>query len=106
MTKMSETEDDKKANDNEYKSLYEAYIGTIKELSRLVREQAKQLEEIKVSKFDTCCKYIAIAVIAVVLCAVIFLCCFCRQCNFKIENVPDTKSCLCSVSCSSATEEK
>jgi len=94
-------------NDNEYKTLDEAYIGTIKELSRIVREQARQLEQINISKHNTCCKCAAIAVVAaVVLCAIIFFCCFCRQCNLKVENVTETKQCVCNVSCSSATEEK
>jgi hypothetical protein len=104
---MGENESNKKANDNEYKTLDDAYIGTIKELSRLVIEQAKQLEQINISKHDTCCKCTVIAVVAaVVLCAIIFFCCFCKKCNLKVESVPDTKQCECNVSCSSATEEK
>jgi len=66
-------------NDNEYKTLNEAHIGTIKELNRIVREQAKQLEHINVSKYDTCCKYITISVIAIALFATIALCCIFGQ---------------------------
>jgi len=69
-------------NDNEYKTLNEAHIGTIKELNRIVREQAKQLEQIKVSKCDTCWKYITISLIAIALFAAITLCCiFGQRCN-------------------------
>jgi hypothetical protein len=69
-------------SDNEYKTLNEAHIGTIKELNRIVREQAKQLEHINVSKYDTCCKYITISVIAIALFATIALCCiFGQRCN-------------------------
>jgi len=79
---MSENESNKKANDNEYRTLDEAHISTIKELTRIVREQAKQLEHINVSKYDTCCKYIAISVIVVALFATIALCCiFGQRCN-------------------------
>jgi len=89
-------------NDNEYKTLNEAHVGTIKELNRIVREQAKQLEQINV----TCYKYVAIATITVVLCAVILFCYFYTQHSSKIESVPHTKPCVCNISCSSATEEK
>jgi len=97
---MCENKSNKKANDNEYKTLDDAYIGTIKELSRLVREQAKQLEQINV----TCYKCITIAAIVVVLCVVI--CYFYMQRSSKIESVPDSKPCICSISSSSVTEEK
>jgi len=77
---MCEADSNNKPNDNEYKALNEAHIGTIKELNRIVREQAKQLEQIKVSKYDTCCKYITISVIAIALFATIALCCIFGQC--------------------------
>ena len=91
-------------NDNEYKTLNEAHIGTIKELNRIVREQAKRLEQMNnnecktldeayistvkelgsivreqtkslVSKCDTRWKHITIFVIAIALFAAIVLCC-------------------------------
>jgi len=80
---------------NEYKELNEAYkklselhLDTAKELSRIVREQAKLLEQTKESKYDTCCKYITISVIAIALFATIVLCCIYGQRN-KIECVHD-----------------
>jgi len=103
---MSENESNKKANDNEYRTLDEAHINTIKELTRIVREQAKQLEHINISKYDTCCKYITISVIAIALFATIALCCIFGQRNLKIESVPNTKPRVCNVSCSSTMEEK
>jgi hypothetical protein len=75
-----------KANYIECKTLNETYIGTIKTLNRIVTEQAELLK----SKHDTCCKYIAITVITIVLC-VFFCICWQRNCT------TDTKPCLCTI---------
>jgi len=61
-------------SENEYKELNTVHLDTVKELSRIVKEQAKQLEHINVPKYDTCCKYIIISVIVVALLTTITLC--------------------------------
>jgi len=85
-------------SENEYKELNAVHLDTVKELSRIVKEQA----QIGISKHDTCCKYITILVIAIALFATIALCCIFEQRN----SIPDTKPCICSISSSSVTEEK
>ena len=78
-------------NENEYKELNAVHLETVKELSRIVREQAKLLEQ----RNDTCCKYICISVIAVALLTVIALCFIFGPSNkcegtLKIEGFPST----------------
>ncbi|GBU23924.1 hypothetical protein R83H12_00543 [Fibrobacteria bacterium R8-3-H12] len=78
-------------NENEYKELNAVHLDTVKELSRIVKEQAKQLEHINVSKYDTCCKYITISVIAIALFATIVLCCIFGSQNKQFDRCSELK---------------
>ncbi|GBU23919.1 hypothetical protein R83H12_00538 [Fibrobacteria bacterium R8-3-H12] len=59
----------------------ETLLNTIKELSKIVNLQ----EQIKVSKFNTCYKYLIIPIIILALIVVIFLCCINGQRNFQCD---------------------
>jgi hypothetical protein len=74
--------------DDEYKALNAVHLDTVKELSQIVREQAKLLKQINETKHDanekrhdTCCKYITISVITIALFTTIVLCCIFGQSN-------------------------
>jgi hypothetical protein len=72
-------------SENDNKKLDEVLLDTVKELSRIVKEQARLLEvkELKyktASKHDTCCKYkccitISAITISILICTTIVLCC-------------------------------
>jgi len=90
--------------ENEYKDLNSIHLDTVKELSLIVKEQARLLGQINESKHDACCKYITISLIAIALFVTISLCCIfggqnkqfdrCSELKLKqtmeIENVSNT----------------
>ncbi|MDR2595452.1 MAG: hypothetical protein LBC87_11840 [Fibromonadaceae bacterium] len=55
---------------NEGKKFDEDFSDTVKKLNQIVKIH----EQIKISKFNTCYKYLIIPIILLALCVVIFLC--------------------------------
>jgi len=121
-------------SENECKDLDDILLDTVKELSCIVKKRVKQIEkieleermkfdetfsditkklsqivkvqeQIKISKFNTCYKYLIVPTLLFVLLVVIFLCCFCQR-NLKTESISYTKPSVCSASCSSGTKEE
>ena len=70
--------------ESEYKELSTVLLGTVKELSRIVKEQPKPLEQ----KNDTFYRYLVILIITIALFVTICLCCIYGQ-RSKIECVQD-----------------
>jgi len=97
-------------SENESKDLDDILLDTVKELNGIVKERVKQLkeiklnegkkfdedfsdtvkklsqivkihEQIKVSKFNTCYKYLIIPIILLALLVVVFLCCAGVKCT-------------------------
>jgi hypothetical protein len=112
MKNIAGSEEEAKMSENEYKELDDVLLDTVKDLSCLVKERVKQLkkieltegkkfnetllntvkelskivnlqEQIKISKFNTCYKYLIIPTILLALFVVIFLCCTDGQRNFQ-----------------------
>jgi len=71
-------------NENEYKELNAVHLETVTELSRIVREQAKLLEQ----RNDTDYKYLVLLIITIALFVTIAFCCIYGQRN-KIECAQD-----------------
>jgi hypothetical protein len=65
MKNIAGSEEEAKMSENEYKELNSIYLDTIKELNRIIKEQAKS---------DICYKYITISVIAIALFVTIAIC--------------------------------
>ena len=72
-------------NENEYKELNAVHLETVTELSRIIREQAKPLEQ----RNDTFYRYLVILIITIALFVTIAFCCIYGQ-RSKIECVLGT----------------